>query len=73
MLEPGGQIKTIRKNVHTLKSKADKAYSNVKLSKLFKAGAKSKNLLKYAKYARNLSASGLLLAAAAYLSSQNKD
>lgn len=73
LLEPGGQVKTIEKELYTLKDKADKAKSRVKISNLLKAGAKEKNLLKYAKYARNFTTSGLLLAAATYLASQNKD
>ena len=73
LLEPGAQVKTIERELYTLKDKADKAKSRVKISNLLKAGAKEKNLLKYAKYARNFTTSGLLLAAATYLASQNKD
>ena len=49
-VEPGGPIKTIRKDVHKVLSKAEQAKANVKLSKLFKSGTKSKSLLKYARY-----------------------
>ena len=67
MLEPGGQIKTVRGDLHTLKDKADKAKSNVKLRNLFKSGVKGKNLLKYAKYAKYGSGAGMAFLLAAHL------
>ena len=71
MLEPGGQIKTIRKDIHTVGSKAQKSYENVHLRNLFKKSTKaSKSLLKYGKYlGKATSAAGLLsLAAILYAS-----
>tara|TARA_R110000824_G_scaffold232395_1_gene420440 strand:+ start:11659 stop:13185 length:1527 start_codon:yes stop_codon:yes gene_type:complete len=59
-LEPGGQIKTVRKDVHTVLDKANKAKTNVKLRQVLKSGAKGRNILKYLKYAgKGLSAAGL--------------
>ena len=65
-VEPGGQIKTIRTDVHTVGNKAQKAYENVRLRNLFKSGTKaSQGLLKYGKYlGKATSAAGLLTLAA---------
>ena len=67
-LEPGGQIKTVRKDAHKVLEKANRAKDKIKLKNI----AKSKGALKYLKYAgRGLSAAGLALLAVSLLTDKD--